>query len=189
MIGHKKPSYIYLIDFGLTKWFRNPKNGQHIPWKEGKNLTGTAWYASLNTHLGYEQSWWDDLEGLGYVLIYFLWGKLPWQGLPAKTKKEKYDRIKEKKQNTSIEELCKGFPDEFAKYLNYCWSLNFEDKPCISDLWRLFKNLMKKKEYEYDYMFDWVLKKSKLKDVAYQDEESEEDYKKILKEALEGKKK
>ena len=48
---------------------------------------------------------------------------------------------------------------------------------------------MKKKEYEYDYMFDWVLKKSKLKDVAYQDEESEEDYKKILKEALEGKKK
>lgn len=93
MIGSKKPSCIYLIDFGLAKRFRNPKTGQHIPWKEGKNLTGTARYASLNTHLGYEQSRRDDLEGLGYVSIYFLKGKLPWQGLPAKTKKEKYDQI------------------------------------------------------------------------------------------------
>ncbi len=186
LIGHKKPSYIYLIDFGLTKRFRNPKTGQHIPWKEGKNLTGTARYASLNTHLGYEQSRRDDLEGLGYVLIYFLRGKLPWQGLPAKTKKEKYDKIKEKKQNTTIEELCKGFPEEFTKYLNYCRSLNFEDKPCISDLRRLFKNLMKKKEFEYDYMFDWVLKKSKLKDLPYKEEDQEEDYKQILREALEG---
>ena len=162
LIGHKKPSYVYLIDFGLAKRFRNPRTGVHIPWKEGKNLTGTAWYASLNTHLGYEQSWRDDLEGLGYVLIYFLAGKLPWQGLPAKTKKEKYDKIRDKKQNTTIEELCKGFPDEFAKYMNYCWSLNFEDKPCISDLRRLFKNLMKKKEYEYDYVFDWTNKRVNL---------------------------
>lgn len=122
-------------------------------------------------------------------MIYFLKGKLPWQGLPAKTKKEKYDKIKEKKQTTTIEELCKGFPDELQKYLNYCRSLNFEDKPCISDLRRLFKSLMKKKEYEYDYMFDWVLKKSKLKDMPFHDEEEEEDYKQILKDALEGRKK
>ena len=120
LIGSKKPSCVYLIDFGLAKRFRNPKTGQHIPWKEGKNLTGTARYASLNTHLGYEQSRRDDLEGLGYVAMYFLKGKLPWQGLPAKTKKEKYDQIRDKKKNTSIEELCKGFPDEFVKYFNYC---------------------------------------------------------------------
>lgn len=191
LIGHKKPSYIYLIDFGLTKRFRNPKTGQHIPWKEGKNLTGTARYAALNTHLGYEQARRDDLEGLGYVLLYFLKGKLPWQGLPAKTKKEKYEKIKEKKQNTAIEDLCKGFPDEFCKYMNYCRSLNFEDKPCISDLRRLFKNLMKKKEYEYDYMFDWVIKKSKLKDDPKfkGDRDEDEDYKAILRETLEGKKK
>ena len=54
VIGSKKPSLIYMIDFGLAKRFRNPKTGQHIPWKEGKNLTGTARYASLFTHLGYE---------------------------------------------------------------------------------------------------------------------------------------
>ena len=96
LIGHTKPSRIYMIDFGLTKRFRDPKTGMHIPWKEGKNLTGTARYASLNTHIGYEQSRRDDLESLAYVLIYFLKGMLPWQGLPAKNKKEKYRRIKEK---------------------------------------------------------------------------------------------
>ena len=105
LIGHKKPSYIYLVDFGLAKRFRNPKTGEHIPWKEGKNLTGTARYASLSTHLGYEQARRDDLEGLGYVLMYFLKGKLPWQGLPGRNKKEKYEKIKEKKKNTTIDAL------------------------------------------------------------------------------------
>mmetsp|Transcript_22268 Transcript_22268/g.24763 ORF Transcript_22268/g.24763 Transcript_22268/m.24763 type:complete len:115 (-) Transcript_22268:355-699(-) len=86
LIGNKNAALVYMIDFGLAKRFRNPKTGQHIPWKEGKNLTGTARYASLNTHLGYEQSRRDDLEGLAYVMLYFIRGKLPWQGLDAKTK-------------------------------------------------------------------------------------------------------
>ena len=68
----------------------------------------------MNTHLGVEQSRRDDLECLGFVLLYFLLGSLPWQGLRAKAKKEKYDMIKEKKVETSIEELCKGLPEEFA---------------------------------------------------------------------------
>lgn len=86
LVGNKNASLVYMIDFGLAKRFRNPKTGLHIPWKEGKNLTGTARYASLNTHLGYEQSRRDDLEGLAYVMLYFLKGKLPWQGLDARTK-------------------------------------------------------------------------------------------------------
>ena len=181
LIGHKKPSYIYLVDSGLAKRFRNPKTGEHIPWKEGKNLTGTARYASLSTHLGYEQSRRDDLEGLGYVLMYFLKGKLPWQGLPGRNKKEKYERIKEKKKSTSIESLCDNFPSEFVKYFTYCRNLQFEDKPCISDLRKLFKHLMKKKEYEYDYKFDWILRKQKHKEIG----NNTEDYKKKLLEKLE----
>jgi len=176
VIGNKKTSLVYMIDFGLSKRFRNPKTGQHIPWKEGKNLTGTARYASLFTHLGYEQSRRDDLEGLGYVMLYFLKGKLPWQGLPAKTKKEKYEKIKDKKQNTPIEDLCSKLPKEFAKYLNYCRSLQFEDKPCISDLKRLFKNLLKKKNLELDYNFDWN-KKSGLERGIGHIPDSEDDIK------------
>lgn len=183
LIGNKNAALVYLIDFGLAKRFRNPKTGQHIPWKEGKNLTGTARYASLNTHLGYEQSRRDDLEGLAYVILYFLKGKLPWQGLEAKTKKEKYDKIKAKKRDTPIEDLCAKLPKEFVKYLNYCRSLNFEDKPCISDLKRLFKKLITKKGWEVDNKFDWILKKSKIpKQIVFEEESDEDtDYKKRLK--------
>ena len=82
-------STLFLIDYGLAKkWKLN--NGDHIPIREGKSLTGTARYASAATHLGIEQSRRDDLEGAGYVLLYLLKGELPWQGLRARNKEDKY---------------------------------------------------------------------------------------------------
>ncbi|KAI8851266.1 Cki protein [Chytridium lagenaria] len=131
----------------------------HIPYKENKNLTGTARYASINTHLGVEQSRRDDLESLGYVLMYFCRGSLPWQGLKAATKKQKYDRIMEKKMTTPTEILCRGFPNEFAVYINYTRSLRFDDKPDYSYLRKLFRDLFIREGYHYDYVFDWTVVK------------------------------
>ncbi|XP_029204469.1 casein kinase I-like [Acropora muricata] len=155
----KKGSLVYIIDFGLAKKYRDPRTHQHIPYRENKNLTGTARYASINTHLGIEQSRRDDLESLGYVLMYFNLGSLPWQGLKAATKKQKYERISEKKMSTPIEVLCKGFPSEFSTYLNNCRSLRFDDKPDYSHLRQLFRNLFHCQGYVYDYIFDWNLLK------------------------------
>jgi serine/threonine protein kinase len=111
LIGYRRQSStIFVIDFGLSKRYRDPKTKVHIPYRENKRLTGTARYASINTHLGIEQSRRDDLECLAYMLIYFLRGSLPWQGIRGITPKEKHERIMEKKMSSPIELLCKGFP-------------------------------------------------------------------------------
>ncbi|KAI9100985.1 kinase-like domain-containing protein [Phlyctochytrium arcticum] len=155
----KRGNQVNVIDFGLAKKYRDPKTHLHIPYKENKNLTGTARYASINTHLGVEQSRRDDLESLGYVLMYFCRGALPWQGLKAATKKQKYDRIMEKKMTTPTEVLCRNFPNEFSVYLNYTRSLRFDDKPDYSYLRKLFRDLFIREGYHYDYVFDWTVVK------------------------------
>mmetsp|Transcript_15929 Transcript_15929/g.45363 ORF Transcript_15929/g.45363 Transcript_15929/m.45363 type:complete len:319 (-) Transcript_15929:574-1530(-) len=144
-----------MIDFGLAKKYRDPKTHQHIPYRENKNLTGTARYASINAHLGIEQSRRDDLEAVGYVMMYFCRGSLPWQGIKANTKQEKYHKIMEKKMSTPVEVLCKGYPAEFSTYLNYCRALRFEDRPDYAYLRRLFKDLFAREGFENDGIFDW----------------------------------
>ena len=129
--------------------------------RKGKSLTGTARYASINAHLGIEQSRRDDMESLGYVLMYFNRGSLPWQGLKAATKKQKYEKISEKKMSTPVEVLCKGFPAEFAMYLNYCRGLRFEEEPDYMYLRQLFQNLFRTLNHQYDYTFDWIILKQK----------------------------
>lgn len=155
----RKANQVYVIDFGLAKKYRDLQTHKHIPYRENKNLTGTARYASVNTHLGVEQSRRDDLESLGYVLMYFLRGSLPWQGLKAGTKKQKYDKISEKKMVTPIEVLCKNHPSEFTSYFHYCRSLRFDDKPDYSYLKRLFRDLFIREGYQFDYVFDWTILK------------------------------
>ncbi|XP_075500832.1 casein kinase 1-like protein 10 isoform X1 [Primulina tabacum] len=155
----RKANQVYVIDYGLAKKYRDLQTHKHVPYRENKNLTGTARYASVNTHLGVEQSRRDDLESLGYVLMYFLRGSLPWQGLKAGTKKQKYDKISEKKMLTPIEMLCKSYPSEFISYFHYCRSLRFEDKPDYSYLKRLFRDLFIREGYQFDYVFDWTILK------------------------------
>ncbi len=147
---------IYIIDFGLCKLFKNNDN-THIPPCQNKKLVGTIRYAALNSHMGLELSRRDDLESVGYMMIYFLKGTLPWQGLGKRTmtREEKYQLIYECKKNTTIEQLCQGLPKEFKLYMEHVRSLEFVEKPNYNYLYNLFTQLYKKNKFAYDGIFDW----------------------------------
>ena len=136
---------IYLIDFGLAKKYIG-KDGKHIPYRDNKMLTGTARYASLNTHIGIEQGRRDDIESLAYVLIYFMKGILPWQNLKANNKKEKYERIMEKKLSIPPEVLCKGLPCELEIFLTVSRKYYFDDEPNYSYFRDLLNDIKKNEE-------------------------------------------
>ncbi|KAK4077192.1 hypothetical protein Purlil1_12465 [Purpureocillium lilacinum] len=130
----KRGNQVNVIDFGLAKKYRDPKTHFHIPYRENEGLAGTARYASINAHLGVEQSRRDDMETLGYVFLYFLRGSLPLTGL-------------------------RYLPNEFAVYLNYTRSLRFDDKPDYSYLQNIFKDPFEREGFQDDYDFDWTVQK------------------------------
>lgn len=151
----KKEKIVHIIDLGLAKKYRDARANVHIPYKDNKSLTGTARYASLNTHLGIEQSRRDDLETIGYVLMYFNRGSLPWQGLRAANKEEKYRKIMEKKLACPPEVLGKHSPTELVTYMTYCRNLKFEDRPDYAYPKMILKDLFFREKYVYDWYFDW----------------------------------
>jgi serine/threonine protein kinase len=154
---------IYIVDFGLCKPFKT-KDNVHLPMAINKKLVGTIRYTSLNGHKGYELSRRDDLEAIGYMLIYFIKGKLPWQGLCQKDmpRETKYNLIYECKQNTTNEQLCQGLPKEFKIYMDYVKGLDFAERPNYNYLYNLFTQLFKKNNYIYDNVYDWsTIKKNK----------------------------
>jgi len=115
LIGNENHKTIYVIDFGLAKYYKDPETGKHISYRANKKLTGTARYASIATHMGIEQSRRDDLEGICYIMLYFIKRELPWQGLPAATKEEKYRKIKEVKQKSSSSVLTQELPSMYCE--------------------------------------------------------------------------
>lgn len=148
---------VYMIDLGLAKKYKSASTDEHIPFKEGKSLTGTARYASVSNHLGNEKARRDDMVAIGYMMVYFLHGVLPWQGLKAEDRRDKFRKIMETKMATSIEELCSGIPEEFETYFRYLEQLDFEDRPDY-DLYRqMFKELFRKEGFKHDYQYDWLI--------------------------------
>jgi serine/threonine protein kinase len=153
VLGHTDPTKLYCIDFGLAKKYVK-KNGCHIPFCENKKFCGTARYSSISSHKGREQSRKDDLESIGYLLVYLYKEKLPWQGIKNKDKNKRYELIGEKKDKTSIEDLCLGMPKEFIIFLKYVKNLDFDEKPHYSALKKMFYNLYKSKNYKDDKL-EW----------------------------------
>ena len=159
-----KSHIIYILDFGLSKKFRSSRTHQHIKFNVNKKLTGTARYASINALKGCEQSRRDDLEAIGYVLMYFLRGSLPWQGLHVHKGEDRYKKILTKKRSTSAEELCLGFPNEFVEYINYTRNLEFEADPDYKFLRGLLVSALEKQNAKYDFWYDWVTERPTITD-------------------------
>ena len=159
-----KSHIIYLLDFGLSKKFRSSRTHQHIKFSVNKKLTGTARYASINALKGCEQSRRDDLEAIGYVLMYFLRGHLPWQGLHVKQGEDRYKKILMKKRETKAEDLCKGFPKEFIEYINYTRNLEFEADPDYKFLRGLLTTVLEREKATFDFWYDWVKEKPVITD-------------------------
>ena len=153
-VSKKKKGRIFLIDLGLSKKYITKKN-KHIPYNDKKNFTGSYRYSSIRNHKGIEQSRRDDLESIGYMLIYFLTRKLPWQGLGGSDKKTKRTNIFNVKKKISLTSLCKHIPNEFMLYMKHCRLLKFTDKPNYKLLKELFINLFKTNNYKLDFVYEW----------------------------------
>ncbi|CAJ1031003.1 Protein tyrosine kinase/Protein kinase domain/Fungal protein kinase, putative [Leishmania lindenbergi] len=146
---------VYVIDVGLSKAWRDSK-GKHIPYAEGRSLTGTARYVSINTHQGIQQSRRDDLESVSYMLAYFVRGSLPWQGLKSPKRDVHFERIRDIKIATPPAELCKGCPHQLTDYLAYTRSLEFEAEPNYRHCVELLSAAIRDMGEEYDYCYQWI---------------------------------
>ena len=115
LMGLKKnSSKVYVTDFGLSKSFRDKnKPDVHIPFATNKALIGNARFASTSAHKGHEQSRRDDLESLGYMMIYFYTGSLPWSDINGFNMAHTFDEVRRVKVSISMQELCKDCPREF----------------------------------------------------------------------------
>jgi serine/threonine protein kinase len=154
VIDNTLKNKVYCIDFGLSTRYLKRNSDNHIPMTNNHKFCGTARYSGINSHLGNSQSRRDDLESIGYLLIYLYRGSLPWQNIKHKDKYERYRLIGEKKINTTEEELCDKLPKEFLIYLKYVRNLEYDEKPHYSALKNMFIKLYNSKGYSTD-KFDW----------------------------------
>lgn len=151
-IGSEK-SKLFLVDFGLSKSY--VQNHNHIQFRNDKNFTGTYRYSSIRNHRGIEQSRRDDLESIGYLLIYFSQGSLPWQGVRIKDKVERNHEIYVRKRKTALKDLCQNLPPEFYEYMRYCRMVRFTQEPDYGYLRNLFVKVITQYNFTMDGVFDW----------------------------------
>jgi serine/threonine protein kinase len=135
-LGHTS-NQVFIVDFGLSKRFRDKRTGEHIPYREGIDLVGTPQFASLAALAGCEQGRRDDLEALGLVWLFLLKGELM-------------------NRSTPIELLCAGLPSEFAEYLHSTRALHFREEPDYAGYRALFTRCFLTLGYVFDYEYDWV---------------------------------
>lgn len=145
---------LFLIDFGLAKLYVDSRNN-HIEISDRNNLLGTSEYVSVNIHNGITPSRRDDLESIGYILIYLLEGKLPWQEINIIDENECNYQIKEIKNLKSLWMLWDNIPGEFITFIKYCRSIEYDQDPDYNYLKILLSNLYKLHGFPVDNIYDW----------------------------------
>ncbi|KAI1305912.1 Casein kinase I gamma [Halotydeus destructor] len=146
---------VHVVDFGLAKKYMHADTGKHIHNKQKRGITGTARYCSVATHEGQEQSRRDDMEALGYLILYFLTGgQLPWQGLKTVDKESRYQQIGKVKKTVPLDELCKEAP-EMGQFILAARGLDFEEKPDYPRFYRLLQQIFDRLNITRDNQFDW----------------------------------
>lgn len=146
---------IFLIDFGLSISFIDKHTMQHKGYEHKHQFTGSFRYSSINNHKGIQQSRRDDLESISYMMLYFYKGKLPWQNIPAKDKRDKLKKTYEKKRDTPLEDLCSDCPKEFKQIVKYCRNLGYKEKPDYSFIKYMLTKVKRRNKIRNDGKFDW----------------------------------
>ena len=146
---------IYLIDFGLSTWYIDKTTMQHNKYEHKHQFTGSFRYSSINNHKGIQQSRRDDLESISYMMIYFYKGKLPWQNIPAKDKRDKLKKTYDKKKDTKLDELCEGCPKEFKQIIKYIRKLGYKETPDYSFIKYMLNKVRKRNKILNDRKYDW----------------------------------
>jgi len=173
--GGDDVSQVQLIDFGLAKRYWSSKTGSHIPYRQRRanGIIGSAWYASVNAHLGMELSRRDDLESLGYTLVHFLRGALPWQRLDPvpETKEKKHEMIGRLKASIKWEALTEGMPACFSSFLMVAHCLAFEEKPDYQLLHRFLAITAEREGIVCDGEYDWTQRRQDGEVVEHAEED------------------
>ena len=177
--GYNNNSTIYIIDFGLAQKFKSSRTGKHVKFTISGKMFGTVRYASYNASRGVQQSRRDDLESIGYMLLFLLKGNLPWKGINLREKNmyKKYREMLSLKKNIPMNKLCSGLPPEIGEYIKYTKKLLFEQDPDYEYLRNLFRAILKRNQPKNDFKFSWI---KKTKNFQKSSDSSDEIQKKIL---------
>ena len=157
LVSLKNESQIYLIDFGLAKKYKSER-GNHVKFAMTKHITGTPRFCSINAMRGVEQSRRDDLESLSYLILYFLIGSLPWQGLKITSRPQRFKEITRLKKNLKVESLSEKIPQEIILFHKYTRKLGFTENPKYEYMKKLFHSVLNKYGYINDKKFSWIEK-------------------------------
>ena len=155
-IGENK-DFVYIIDFDLAK--KIIINNEHIKNGKEEHCLGNKNFISINLHNYIIPTRRDDIESLGYNLIYFMKGVFPWKHCD-------HNDTKNKKINIPVDELCSGLPDEFKEFIIYARKLEFSEKPNYEYLNNLLLKAAEKNNIDINSVkYDWEEKNEKLEKI------------------------